>query len=133
MAITANINNKGFTLIEFLVAIVILSVGLLGLLQAVNYAIVNNMTNSLRQESFLIADERINSQKAKPFDLISTPGVARGSNVQRLVNGAFRNYSVVMMNTAPTSKSKQLDVQIRWKYKKVPYNHSIVSLVTKEL
>ena len=67
-----NTNNQGFTLIEFLVAIVILMVGLLGLLQTVNYAIVNNTTNQLRQEALLLADERMNLEKSKKFTAIST-------------------------------------------------------------
>lgn len=132
MATIVNTNNRGFTLIEFLVAVAIMTIGLLGLLQVVNYAILHNMTNQMRQEAYLLADERISVETAKPFELISTPGAARGSSVQRVVNGAFRNYSIIRTNTAPTGKTKQVDLQIHWKYKNIPYTHSIVTLVTNE-
>jgi type IV pilus assembly protein PilV len=54
-------NNRGFTLMEVLVAIVILSVGMLALLQTVNVALVHTSTNMLRDEAVQQADE-CNSQ-----------------------------------------------------------------------
>ncbi len=63
-------NGDGFTLVEFLVAIVILSVGLLGLLQALNYSIGHSMSTRLRDEAIMLADERMASEKSRTFDSI---------------------------------------------------------------
>ena len=122
-----NTNIQGFTLIEFLVAIVILMVGLLGLLQTVNYAIVNNTTNQLRQEALILADERMNLEKSKTFTAISTH--TRSDTAQRLVNGSFKNYSVVKNNTTLTSQSTNIDMQVIWRYKGQRYVHSVSSVV----
>ncbi|GFE61359.1 prepilin-type N-terminal cleavage/methylation domain-containing protein [Geobacter sp. AOG2] len=132
MAISVSTDTKGFTLIEFLVAIVILMVGLLGLLQTVNYAIHYNMGNQLRQGALLVADESMNLEKAKPFDLISSspsPHV-QSTVVSRVVNGAFRSYSVVKTNADVTSKTKSIDLQVSWRYQRTRFVHSIMSLVS---
>ncbi|WP_239077494.1 prepilin-type N-terminal cleavage/methylation domain-containing protein [Geobacter sp. SVR] len=123
-------DNKGFTLIEFLVAIVILMVGLLGLLQTVNYAIVHNTTNALRQEALVLADERMNLEKAKPYALIQAPYL-RNFSSSRVVNGGFRMYSVAQNNTALASPTKNIDIQVSWRYKNQRFTHSISSLVSQ--
>jgi len=132
MVTTAICNKNGFTLVEFLVAVLILTVGLLGLLQTVNYAISHNMTNQLRQEAIMLADERMNLQKSKPFALISTTPAPyqRLDMAQRTINKGFHNYSVATNNADLTGQSKHIDIRVTWKYKGVNYNHSISSLVS---
>lgn len=138
---TVKSNDCGFTLVEFLVAIVILMVGMLGLLQTVNYAINHNMTNQLRQEALVLADEWMNREKVKAFDRISSPSTFTPNLTppylrsiplnQRLVNGAFRNYSVTMTTNDTSPQSKNIDIQVTWNYKGQRFVHSISSLVTK--
>lgn len=125
-----SINNSGFTLIEFLIAIVILMVGMLGLLQTVNYAILNNMTNQLRQEALLLGDEKINIEKATPFNVIPAAGFVSYST-SRMVNGAFHMYSVAQTNSSLTPQSKNIDMQVAWRYKGQRYVHSISSVVSQ--
>ncbi len=129
MAIHATFNSKGFTLIEFLVAIVILMVGLLGLLQVVNYAIVHNMGNQLRQEALMLADERMNSEKARSFDNIDV--LQRRYSTSRVVNGAFRSYSVSQTVTQPTTRTKQIEMEVIWRYKGERFTHSVLSLISE--
>ncbi len=138
MGISVNLNNRGFTLVEFLVAIVILMVGMLGLLQTVNYAISYNMNNQLQQAAILLADEMINKEKAKPFANVSSgvsPGLIRNKIEPRLVNGAFRNYSVLetgLQNSAIDPTVKNYEVQVSWKYKQQRYQHSISTLLSNQ-
>lgn len=124
-------NNIGFTLIEFLVAIVILTVGLLGLLQSVNYAISTNMQTQLRDEAVRLADERMATEKSKVFDAISTN--QRVEKVEVNVMNTFKNYSVVKNSSSVTSNTKNVQIDIIWKYKNQRYNHVISSLVTKSI
>jgi len=132
METTVNTNNQGFTLIEFLVAIVILMVGLLALLQVVNYAIIHNTTNQMRQEANILADEQMNLEKAKTFAQISSPKV-NSRVAARLVNGSFRNFSVVKTNSTvtPSANTKNIDLQLSWRYKGTRYNHSVSSYVSQ--
>lgn len=122
-------NESGFTLIEFLVAIVILMVGLLGLMQTVNMAIHYNMNTQIRNEATMIADERMSTELAKPFDLVSTTQ----SNTfipDRPVMTGFRNFSVVRTGNA-LSNSKQVDITVMWRHKGVRYIHEISSVVSR--
>jgi type IV pilus assembly protein PilV len=129
METAAICNKKGFTLIEFLVALVILMVGLLGLLQTVNFAIVNNMTNQMRQEAITLADERMQVEIAKSYD--SIPIAVTNETVQRIVNGSPRNYSIVITNTKPTGRTISVDLRLTWNYKGQQYSHAITSLVSQ--
>lgn len=129
METAAICNKKGFTLIEFLVALVILMVGLLGLLQTVNFAIVNNMTNQLRQEAITLADERMQIEIAKSYD--SIPIAVTNETVQRIVNGAPRTYTIVLTNTKPTGRTISIDLRLNWSYKGQQYSHAITSLVSQ--
>lgn len=55
-----NLNNQaGFTLIEFCVSVVIMMVGLLGLLQAINMATIHNLDSLLRNEAVSLADKEM--------------------------------------------------------------------------
>lgn len=124
-------NNIGFTLIEFLVAIVILSVGLLGLLQSVNYAISTNMQTQLRDEAVRLADERMATEKSKVFEAIST--TQKDEKVEVNVMNTFKNYSVVKNTLSLTANTKNVQINIIWKYKNQRYDHVISSLVTKSI
>lgn len=122
-------SDNGFTLIEFLVAVIILMVGLLGLLQSVNLAISTNRVNLLRNEAVIAADQEISRQIAKGFDLISTN--AGTSIIRRPILNSFKNYSVFRTEVTPFSNSKMLKIQVRWSYKNVGYSHDASAVVSK--
>jgi type IV pilus assembly protein PilV len=126
------INSKnGFTILEFLVAMVILSVGLLGLLQCINLAMEKNLENIYRTEAVTLASDRMMQKRSKSFVSISTtvadpPKVALG----RATRGIFRNYSVQEIITQSTPKSKEIVINISWKNKGKSFSHSISSFVS---
>ncbi len=126
-------NSCGFTLIEFLVALVILTVGLLGLLQTVNYSIETNLTTQLRDEAVRLADERMSSERSKVFDAISTN--TRQEMVSVKVVNAFKNYSVVKTTTSLTAagNTRNINIQVSWRHKDTRYTHVISSLVSKSI
>ncbi len=131
-------DNRGFTLVEFLVAIVILTVGILGLLQTVNLSISHNMVNQLRLDGTIVADGELSRELAKGgssigFNAISTPTSPYVSryNVRRTVLNGFRNYSVTRTNSNITANTKQVTVQVAWRYKGNRYRHEASSLISR--
>ena len=130
-------NNKGFTVLEFLVAIVIISVGFLRLLQSVNLAMDHNMTNELRLEGTQVADGEIAVELAKGssasgFDAIST--TTRSYVVSRKIPtslNAYKNYSITKVGSAITAYTKQVTIQATWRYKNERFTQSATSLISK--
>lgn len=136
-------SNRGFTLIEFLVAIVILMVGMLGLLQTVNVALNHNLQNQFRNEATVIADRWMATQVHKPFEYISTATVAgiEVDNVEKKIQNeiklksyssgfTLKNYSVIG-TTKKYSNSKEISYRITWRYKGNKVEHGVTSVVSK--
>lgn len=119
-------NEGGFTLIEFLVAIVILMIGMLGLLQAVNVALQYNTTTQMRNEAVALGDAEMSRELAKPFDQISVPTTAS----RKLVQIGLKNYSVARSG-ADMTNSKQVNIAVSWTYKRNRYTHNVYGVSSK--
>jgi len=125
-------NNSGFTLIEFLVAIVILMVGLLGLLQTINVAINHNLQNDLRNIAVSVADEEMSKSLSIGYDNISS---GSPKQVQKMVLNAMKNYSVVrtvsQVSSGASASTRQVDLLVSWRHKGNRYNHGASGMLTK--
>ena len=120
---TGKIN--GFTLIEFLLAIVILMVGMLGMLQSITIAMDKNRDNVFRTEAVMLADERMMAVRALAFASVST---TTNSPPKESVVRSFKNYSVQKIVTPITGKSKEVAITITWHKKKHPlFTHDFIS------
>jgi len=123
-------NNSGFTLIEFLVAIVILMVGMLALLQTINLAINHNLQNQYRNEAAVIADSEMAVMLAKGFERVST-STMQALRLKSYSSGfTLRNYSVVRTGTT-YSNSKEVTYRVSWRYRGGKYEQGITSVITK--
>ena len=122
------INNRGFTLIEFLVAILILMVGLLGMLQGINLAMEKSMENVFRNEGLLVADDLMMAKRNKAFAALSTTTTT--GVVTRYTRGVYRNYSAQQIVNATTSNTKEVIINVSWNYRNRKYTHSVSSFVS---
>ena len=131
------LNKRGFTLLEFLAAMVIMMVGLLGLLTAVNVALNHNLQNQLRNEAAQVADTMMARELAKGFDAISS-GTQSGipfanpkySNESRQVLNGFKNFSVARYWTE-YQNSKEIRFQVIWRHKGTRYTHDAAGVISK--
>ncbi len=119
-------------------AILILMVGMLGLLQAINLALEVNLRNQLREEAVSVGERAMNELRNKGFDNISVnasnsrltynyapylvPSKIRGATRSYTVNRSSVVYSLNAMNQART---KQLGVVVQWTYKGVAYENRV--------
>lgn len=123
-------SRSGFTLIEFCVAVLIMMVGLMGLLQAVNIATVYNLGSLLRNEAISVADEQMLQTKGSVFDLTSFSALASNASlVSRKARGGFADYSVNKTITTVSTNSKEAAVRVSWRYKGNKINHVISTLI----
>lgn len=121
--------DNGFTLIEFVVAVLILTVGLLALLKTVDISISQNASNKMRNDAVIIADEVMSREKVKPYAQILSANSTRTINYGLTV----KNYSIAeqvtgMGGTPPTSKRVQLTVS--WQDKGTTKNHYLTTIIS---
>lgn len=120
--------NRGFSLVEFLIALVILMVGLLGLLASLNLGIRQNVGNKLRNDAIVLADQVMATQRVRPFADIST------SHARQQVNAGagFVNYSVVKDVSNLSGTSKSVAVNISWRERGEKKTHSLSTVIINE-
>lgn len=115
-------SNKeaGFTLIEFCVATLITMVGLLGLLQAINMAVEQNLGTMLRNEAISVADEQMVLVKNAALTTAGFDGIASVTTpvlIVRKIRGGNFDYSVFTDVTAMSTQAKEVVIRVSWKYK----------------
>lgn len=124
-------NSSGFTLAELVVAMLIITVGMLGLLEALNLATDHLLRTELRNESLRVGEKYLNQQKAKPFDRLSSNYALRYEPSK--VRGSGKPYSIEMstldLSSNPVAASKEITVIVRWTYKGVAYENRVNSPV----
>ena len=121
-------NDQGFTLVELLVAVVILMVGLLGLLQGVNVAIMENLKNELRNKALSIAEAELAIIKNRSFDSISTNTKSSVTTAQ--IRSVSKQFNVVDQVTATGTNTKNIQVGVSWTHKGVTFEQTISTLLS---
>lgn len=120
-------NEAGFSLIELLAAMVIMLVGLLGLLHAVNIAMEHNLKNQMRNEVTLVAQDAMNEMRSRPFDAVSAVAVKNVATKLRNIN---RNYVVTKLreDIAGSTNSAKYQVDVKWAFKNVSTTFSVATV-----
>ena len=127
MRIIVNQNDKGFTLIEVLVATVILTISMLGVLEAVVMSIQQNLNNLSRDESVRIAEQRMNELRNSSFASLATGS----STITRSFKKFTRTFNVNWTVTALSTNSFAVQVVVTWTTRGKAYSHSITSIISR--
>jgi prepilin-type N-terminal cleavage/methylation domain-containing protein len=125
-------NKKGVTLIEMMIALVILLIVSLALMQTAIIGMNVNLQNALRDEAVNIAEMRMNQLRSLPFDSIS-PGAE--TPVTRNFRGFTETYNptrTINAFTANSQEIKQISILVSWVYRGKTYNHGITTIVRKQ-
>lgn len=111
-------NNKGFTLVEVLVAMVIIIVVLLGLVHATLLSIDYNLKNLLRDEAVRLAEQRIDELKNISFPSLVSGG-PNCQNISRNFRNIQRQYTVcdIIDDLDPSGNRKTIQVIVGWNHK----------------
>lgn len=112
MKARAKVNRqKGFTLLETSIALVVMMVGGLGIAAVFSYAIRNNTGSRDRVASLAVAQQEMERLRNLPFDDAGLTATATNPAAVT-VNSAGRNYAVktTITNTAATVKTIVIQV-----------------------
>jgi prepilin-type N-terminal cleavage/methylation domain-containing protein len=156
---TALRNKKGVTLVEVMIALVILLVVFMGLIQASLLSIENTATTALRDEAVRLASETVTALRTGPpndldragdatdlhsFRLNSDPSASAtergnatrlGINTVRGSRNLSSNYVVTITIDPLGSYNKQVTVEVNWDWKERtfaggnPNSHKVVVLL----
>lgn len=117
----------GFTLIEIMIALVVLLIVFLGLMQGVLVSIDTNMRNVLREEAINIAQTQMNGQKDIMFVNLNA-GTTTATVLRNFRNVTNFAYTAATTVTVMDLGHKQVVVTVSWTWKGQTYNYSKTGL-----
>jgi len=146
MVLIVLLNKKGVTLVEVMIALVILLLVFLALMQTALVSINANMNNVLRDEAVSIAEQRMNEARSVPYDTLISDAVALPVGVDcpttftvgDLVQRNFRNIlskdfctnrTVAILDSA--GNAKQVNIRVIWNWKGEAFSHTITTLIRR--
>lgn len=138
-------NKKGVTLVEVMIALVILLLVSLALMQTALVSINANMNNVLRDEAISIAEQRMTEARSMPYASLATDAIALGGtecpgvfatgltvyrNFRNVISKEFcTNRTVTTLGVA--KDATQVTVQVTWNWKGEAFTHTISSLIRR--
>jgi len=130
------LNKKGMTLVEVLIALVVLLLVSLAMMQTALVSIDSNMVNVLRDEAVSIAEMGMNEARNTSFSSLS-PGTSSTNVLRNFRNIQNFQFSVVRTVTDLNVDNKQVNIAVTWDWKEKtvvngnPYTHTISTIVKR--
>ena len=144
-------DNNGVSLVEVMIALVVLLLVFMGLMQTALMSIDHNLRNILRDESISIGAMEMEQVRSELFDSIVSDTTAipsgadcpttftTGNLIQRSMRNMTKDFCVnltcrdldnnkdCVLNDL-TCNNRQLNIRVTWKWKGEDYLHSITTL-----
>lgn len=126
-------DNRGISLIELMIALLLLMIVSLALMQTALLGITSNLRNALRDEAVQIADQRMNELRSVPFTSGLLSATPADGTVETGIERVFRSsrfvFTPTRIVTNINANSKQITVTIAWNYRNVTYHHGVTSIL----
>ncbi len=119
--------KKGVTLVEVMIALVVLLIVFMGLMQVSIVAIQGNMKNVLRDEAVRLTADRMNRLRSVSFDHADLTATA-GTNDpvdNRAVRAATVGFTVQRIIADIDANHKQVTLRTTWAWQGENFTHSI--------
>ena len=123
-------DKKGLTLVEVMIALVVLLLVSIALMQTALVSIDANTKNALRDEAVGIAEMRINQARNTPFDSLVSDGadIPITRNIRSITNFP---YTTRMTVTNLNTTVNRVDITVGWTWKGENHTHSITTIVRR--
>ena len=105
-------NNRGFSLIEVMVAMVILTIGLLGVAGLQSTAITGNQHGNTMMQATTLAEETIEQIRNAAYDDIT---VTNFPALVSDVDGSIYDREILIEPDTPLNELKRITVTVSWR------------------
>lgn len=123
--------NKGFSLLELMVALVIIGISIVSLMQLSVAVLNNNLRNNIRNAAIEILSNHVYDLVSKPFDKIST---GTSSFTKKDIIRSYKEQYTIFDNITfqPLGNLKIINSKIEWKFRNRTYFYKITTVVAKK-
>ena len=122
-------SNRGFSLIELLVAMVIIGVSVMGLMEMSTVVMDNNLKNEIRNTAVEILSDHVNDLSNRPYNNVPV-GVLTQVEIKTIRN-FYERFTIVDNITVFSSGYKNIASKISWNYRNINYNYTTDTVVNK--
>lgn len=128
-----SIGDEGFTLVELMIAIVLLMFISLALMQTAMVGIQSNTKNVIRDEATQIAQQKLDHLRNVPYDDLE--GIYNGTtgSVTRTFRNIDQKYTVTNSITEPSAavSTLRMNVTVGWTWRSVSYSTTVSTVRSK--
>jgi len=131
-------SRKGFTLIELLVSMLVLSIGLMAMLDGLANYIRINMENQMRNEAMRISESTLETLRNARFGDVQTHAVVIASPEVRRVRNIDVSYTVtwtvssVAATGVTTPTTVAVRVSVTWNHRNIAHRHDAASIISTD-
>lgn len=122
-------DNRGLTLIEVLVSLVIVFIVFIGLSSSGLLVLEENIKNSLRDEAVGVAEMDVQEARNLAFASLVSDNAARTVTPPRQIRGFNADYAVRRTVADLDGSTKQLTVAVTWTRRGRSYSHQVATIV----
>ncbi len=126
-------DNRGLTLIEVMMAILISFIVFLGLTETILVAVNANVQNGFRDEAVRLAESEINTVRNIPYDNLVVPSalLPASSTQSRTYRQMTKSYTITRSVADAGSDMRQVTVMVSWTHGTKTDNTTFTTIVRK--
>lgn len=130
-------SESGFTLVEVLVAILIMMVGMFGMLETITASMQHNLKNQLRDEAVHVGERYMTELRGLSFDTSPYFISYSSRQITSKIKGVEKIYTVQRDSTPLAfdgfgkATSRQLTVTVKWAYRNQSSLNRVVTVVPR--